>query len=74
MTVFNPGDRIIYTGNMTAGRIGKTGTVTSPIDTSGHCVVEWDDGAKPFASCLARNLEHYFEQLDLLGDNDDDCI
>lgn len=72
MIVFKPGDRVVYFGTMTPNRTGKTGTVTGHVDPSGHCKVDWDDGARPFSACLAINLD--FEELDLSGDDDEDCI
>lgn len=77
-TVFNPGDRVIY--EKSYGKSGLTeyngchGTIMSVI-TSGYTQyrVKWDGREiQPFH--YEWNLHPEFESVNIIGDNDDDCI
>jgi len=68
VTEFKTGDRVVYTGTLSSGRIGKHGTVVrlrESFDRDTNYLVaeiQWDDQPPP-----ARPKGHYLTNLTLLG-------
>ena len=71
MTVFNVGDQVEYIGTETRRLRGCTGVVSHVYSIS--VGVKWDKPS-PYGYYNVANRNVKLVELDIPGDNDDDCI